>query len=246
MSRPFGPGIAARNGVTAALLAQKGFGGPEVLEGKYTIFTAFSGEKHINELFDELGKRFEVMNLALKQYSSCSFTHPGLDALFNIMNENNLHASEIKKIKVRFAERGAKLIDNSDLKSHNMQYILAVGAYNKHVIIDDILFEHKDKRIWDLSKRIDLIYDKELDESFPAIMSTIVEVETKDGKKFINKVDYAKGTIENPLKHDEIKKKFKRLTNNIIDEGLKIEIMKRVMDLEKITDVNNITEVLSF
>jgi 2-methylcitrate dehydratase PrpD len=246
MSRPFGPGIAARNGVTAALLAQRGFGGPEVLEGKYTIFNAFSGEEHSSELFDELGKRFEVMNLAIKQYSSCSFTHPGLDALLHIMNENKLHASEIKKIKVRFAERGAKLIDNSDLKSHNIQYILAVGAYNKHVIIDDILFEQKDKRIWDLSKRVDLIYDKELDEFFPTIMSTIVEVETKDGKTFTNKVDYAKGTIENPLKYDEIKNKFRRITNNIIDEELKKEIVKRVMELEKINYVNNMTEILSF
>jgi len=52
MSRPFGCGIAAQNGVKAALLARGGFGGPEVLEGKYTVFNAFSGEVHVEELLE--------------------------------------------------------------------------------------------------------------------------------------------------------------------------------------------------
>jgi len=42
-SRPFQMGIAARNGVTAALLAKKGFGGPpDIFDGRYGIFGAFT------------------------------------------------------------------------------------------------------------------------------------------------------------------------------------------------------------
>lgn len=246
MSRPFGPGIAARNGVTAAVLAQKGFGGPEVLEGKYTVFNAFSGEAHYQELLEGLGSRFEVMNLAFKRYSSCSFTHPGLDALLKIMYDNNIEADQIERLDVRFPTSGAKLIDRSELKSHNIQYILSVGAYKKQVIIDDILFNQRDPRIWDLSKRVNLIYDDGLDRFFPTTMPTVVRVETKDGRAFEERVDSAKGTPENPLTHEEIREKFKRIATITVDEELSKEIMREVDDLENLSDINELTDLLRF
>ena len=246
MSRPFNPGIAARNGVTAALLAQKGFGGPEVLDGKYTVFKAFSGEAHRQELLEDLGRRFEVMNLAIKQYSSCSFTHPGLDALLIIMDEKKIDADEIKEIKVSFPASGAFLIDGSELKSHNIQYILSVGAHKERVIIDDILFEQKDSRIWDLSKRVELIYDEELDRVFPTLMPTVVRVETMKGEVFEERVDSAKGTPENPMTNTEIMEKFKRISTITIDEALSRDIMKTVDRLERLGDINELTELLRF
>jgi len=246
MSRPFGPGIAARNGVTAALLAERGFGGPEVLEGKYTVFNAFSGEARRHELLEGLGSRFEVMNLAFKRYSSCSFTHPGLDALLRIMGENDLDADEIEGIDVRFPTSGARLIDRSELKSHNLQYILSVGAHRRQVMIDDILFPQEDSRIWGLSERVNLIYDDELDRSFPATMPTIVNVRTRDGRAFTDRVDSARGTPENPMTREEIEEKFRRMSRITVDEELAEEIMEKVDGLERLGDVNELTALLRF
>jgi 2-methylcitrate dehydratase PrpD len=46
-SRPFNPGLAARDGTTAAYLASPRFGGPPTpFEGKYDAFSAFSGERN--------------------------------------------------------------------------------------------------------------------------------------------------------------------------------------------------------
>jgi 2-methylcitrate dehydratase PrpD len=246
MSRPFNPGIAARNGVTAALLANKGFAGPEVLEGKYSVFKAFSGESHLGELLDGLGSRFEVMNFTFKRYSSCSFTHPGLDALLKMMHEADIEVEEIEWIEVSFPTSGANLIDGSELKSHNIQYILSVGANRKQVTIDDILFEQDDERIWDLSKRVKLIHDDELDRVFPTRMPTIVKLRTRDGRTFEERVDSAKGTPENPITYEEIKQKFTRLAKMSIGEELSKEIMGKVEDLNEINNINELTELLRF
>ena len=84
-SRPFNPGLAARNGTTAAYLAHLGFGGPPTpFEGKYDVFTAFSGRRNPEALLAGWGKHFYLPEFAYKLYSSCSFTHPGLDALLDL------------------------------------------------------------------------------------------------------------------------------------------------------------------
>ena len=245
-SRPFGVGVAARNGVTAALLASSGLGGPEVLEGKYTVFNAFSGESHLGELLDGLGERFEVMNQTFKRYSSCAFTHPGVDALLKILGENGLSAEEIEGVTVRFPASGAKLIDGSKLKSHNAQYVLSVAAHKGRVTIDDILFEQSDERIWDLADNVEFIHDEGLDPFFPETMPTIVEVLTKSGEVYIARVDSAKGTPENPLSRDEVREKFLFLASTVVEEDHALEIMETMDRLDQLPDVHELTELLRF
>jgi 2-methylcitrate dehydratase PrpD len=246
MSRPFGVGVAARNGVTAALLASLGFGGPEVLEGKYTVFDAFSGESHLRELLDGFGERYEVMNQTFKRYSSCAFTHPGLDALLKILGENGLQAEEIEGITVRFPASGAKLIDRSELKSHNVQYVLSVAAHRGQVTIEDILFEQCDEGIWDLADRVELVHDEGLDAFFPETMPTIVEVRTRSGEAYVERVDSARGTTENPLSRNEVREKFLFLASTVMEEDRAFEIMDAVDRLEQLSDVHELTELFRF
>lgn len=246
MSRPFGVGAAARNGVTAAMLAERGFGGPEVLEGKYTVFDAFSGERHVNELLDELGKRFEVMNQTIKRYSSCAFTHPGLDAFIQLLDENSILAEDIYQIEVRFPSRGAKLIDASELKSHNIQYVLAVAAFKHHVDVDDIIFEQQDRDIWALSEKVNLVHDDELDQHFPETMPTILTIKTHSGSTYRNRVDSAKGTPENPVTHREIEEKFHRIVLPVIEKSHANEILGVVKRLDALDDIDQLMDLLRF
>ena len=141
-SRPFNPGLAARNGTTAACLARLGFGGPPTpFEGKYDAFTAFSGSANPEALDQGWGERFHLTDYAYKLYSSCAFTHPGLDALLGLAEDERLTAAQVDRIVLRFPKSGAHMIDDNPLKSHCAQYILPVGLVFGRVIIDDILFD---------------------------------------------------------------------------------------------------------
>jgi 2-methylcitrate dehydratase PrpD len=247
MSRPFQMGVAARNGVTSALLAQAGFGGPEVFEGKYNIFTAFSGEQQYEELTQDLGIEFEIANLAVKRYACCAFLHPGLDALLHILEHNNLTGDDIQQIILRFPKSGALLIDNSPLKSHNAQYILAVAAYNKRVMIDDILLDPRDDpKIFELINHVDLVYDAELDQSFPQRYDSIVEVKTKNNQTFQERVNYARGTPENLMTTNEIHDKFHMLTKDSIDEERRNAISTVIKDLENLDYLDELTKFFRF
>jgi len=243
-SRPFNPGIAARNGATAALLSDLGFGGPiSIFDGKYNVFKAFSnGKERPEELFNQ---KWRIKELAIKLYSSCSFTHPGLDALLEIINENNLTSSDIEEIDLYYPQSGAHMIDNNELKSHCAQYIFAVAAVSGKVDIDDILKDRlEDPDIERLSKKMRVIGDVSLEKNYPDQYESIVKLKSKDGRTFSKYIDWPKGSQQRPLSYDELKEKFFRVTSNIISKDRAEDILAWVETADKQGDVEELCRLL--
>jgi 2-methylcitrate dehydratase PrpD len=245
-SRPFNPGLAARNGTTAAYLASLGFGGPPTpFEGKYDVFTAFSGERNPQALLDEWGKHFYLPEFAYKLYSSCSFTHPGLDALLDLARRHHLKPTDVQDIVLRFPKSGAHMIDNNELKSHCAQYILPVGLVFGRVMIDDILQDRlRNPEVARLRTQTRLVADPELDAGWPETYASIVEVTTTDGRRLSARVDHAKGNMENPLTPDEIHRKFQGLATTVTSAAHAGQIAGVVREIEKSPDVTRLAGLL--
>ncbi len=245
-SRPFNPGLAARNGTTAAYLAHLGFGGPPTpFEGKYDAFTAFSGERHPEALLADWGTHYYLPEFAYKLYSSCSFTHPGLDALLGLAHEHNLKSSDVQEIVLRFPSLGAHMIDNNELKSHCAQYILPVGLVFGHVMIDDILQDRtRHPEVARLSANTRMVGDPELDKGWPERYASIIEVKTTDGRRLSRRVDHARGTMENPLTPEEIHQKYLKLATTVTSASHAERIAEVVRRIERLTDVHGLTAML--
>jgi len=245
-SRPFNPGLAARNGTTAAYLASLGFGGPpDPFEGKYDAFTAFSGERHPEALLADWGKHYYLPEFAYKLYSSCSFTHPGLDALLALAREHGLKPADVQEIVLRFPEAGAHMIDNNELKSHCAQYILPVGLTFGQVMIDDILQDRlKHPEVARLRAKTRLVADPELDKGWPEVYASIVEVTTRDGRHLVKRVDHARGTMENPLTPEEIHRKYLRLATTVTSAAHAERIAEIVQRIERLSNLDGLAAVL--
>ncbi|HXJ77053.1 MAG TPA: MmgE/PrpD family protein [Candidatus Methylomirabilis sp.] len=245
-SRPFNPGLAARNGTTAAFLARLGFGGPPTpFEGKYDAFTAFSGSSNPGALLDDWGTRFHLSDFAYKLYSSCAFTHPGLDALLGLAADLKLAPSAVDRIVLRFPKNGAHMIDGHALKSHCAQYILPVGLVFGRVIIDDILFDRqRHPEVARLSSGMTLVHDPALDENYPEHYTSVVELILKDGRTVSRRVEFAKGTRENPLGPDEVREKFFRLTGPVVPRARAESLMRTVDRLDKTRDLAALAALL--
>ena len=241
-SRPFNPGLAARNGTTAACLARLGFGGPRTpFEGKYDAFTAFSGSANPDALLDDWGKRFYLPEFAYKLYSSCSFTHPGLDALLGLAADLTLASSDVERIVLRFPRNGAHMIDGNPLKSHCAQYILPVGLVFGRVIIDDILFDRKrHPEVARLSSGMTLVHDPALDANYPERYTSVVELGLKDGRTVSRRVEFAKGTRENPLTADEVRAKFRENAGLSLPDSAVEALEESILTLEEQHDVRGL------
>jgi 2-methylcitrate dehydratase PrpD len=245
-SRPFNPGLAARNGTTAAYLASLGFGGPPTpFEGKYDAFTAFSGERHPDALLADWGKRYYLPEFAYKLYSSCAFTHPGLDALLALADRHALAPADVREIVLRFPKSGAHMIDNNELKSHCAQYILPVGLVFRQVMIDDILEDRlRHPEVARLRASTRMVADSDLDTTYPERYASVVEVTTADGRHLSHRVDHARGTMENPLTPESIHEKYLKLATTIITPGHAERIAAVVGRVERVRDLGELADLL--
>ena len=87
MVKPLHAGVAARNGVMAARLAQQGFTASELaLDGPQGYLAVMDSERPAADLarvIADFGTRWEILDtgISVKLYPSCAATHPPLDVL---------------------------------------------------------------------------------------------------------------------------------------------------------------------
>ncbi len=218
-ARPFQMGMAARNGVTAALLAHSGFGGPmAVFDHGHTIFRAFSRDPRPDLLTVDLGTRYDgIMELAIKPYSCVSFLHPGLDALLGLIQEHAIRPEDIDAITLRFPKDGIHCIDDNPLKSHCAQYILPVAVVNGELKVADIFIDRRlsDPAIAAMCRRVCVVSDPDLDPLFPEFYASIVDIDLKSGQRHSRRNDIARGYPETPLSDAALADKFARLAGSV-------------------------------
>jgi 2-methylcitrate dehydratase len=99
----FEMGIAARNGVSAALLAADGFTGqPDIFEGPRGLFDIITAgvEPTTADVVGAWGKPFRVMEVGIKRYPCCFRMAGILDATSDLKREHKLTANDVDEIQV--------------------------------------------------------------------------------------------------------------------------------------------------
>lgn len=247
-SRPFNPGQAARNGATAALLAEAGMGAPQhILDPaeKYNVFRAWSTDPRPEQLLDGLGEQFMVMGLGVKLYACCAFLHPALDAVRALVEEDGILPEDVTAITLRFSHSGRHMIDQNELKSHRAQYILPTGLYNGQVVLDDILFEPRDQRILALGEQTRVVGDDLLEPLYPASYASIVELATRDGGTASRRVDWPKGYPQNPVTDAELERKFRQLAAPVVAPQAVDLLVSAVAGLEQAARVDTLMALMA-
>jgi 2-methylcitrate dehydratase PrpD len=241
-------GLAARNGVTAALLAQSGFSGPPaIFEGRYNVLEAFSDKATMTPLTDQLGSRFEIMLTGLKLYPVCRFLHAALDAFFEIQVREQPQPSGIEQILVKMPSIGVPIIDNNELRSHSAQYVLSLAALRGALQIADLYRDERaDPQVASLMKRVRVMGDPALDLDAAGRFSepAVVQVTMADGRMWTARADAASGDPEKALSWDTVANKFERLATEVVGSRKVAEITHLVQDLDALDDLSILCSLL--
>jgi 2-methylcitrate dehydratase PrpD len=255
-TKRFHAGWAAYSGMIAALLARKGFRGPSsIIEGRDGFLHAYSNGANANKVLEGIGFGFEILRTSIKPYACCRYMQPPIDALLQIIKENNLKPDQVEKVNLGLLSAGASLIaEPVEMKYRprsivDGQFSMPFGAavailYRKAGMGEFQLSKIRSEEVKQMMKRVEYRVDPELDRTFPKQWCATAEVFTKDGKRYFSKVKYCKGDPENPLSWDELIEKFHDLSNRLWEKGRRAKIVDQVKNLEKIWDLKKWSSLL--
>jgi len=228
-------GMGARNGVTAAIMAQVGFTGvADVLEGEHNAFEAHSAEPKPEEMARDLGKRFFVTETAIKTYSVGYPVQAALDAFLALRREHALTVDTVDRITATLPEDGARIVDDRSMPDVNLQYLIAVALIDGALSFDasHSYQRMKDARVLEVKKRVQLVADRALmDPAAPR--SARVEVRLRDGRTVTHFTRHAPGTKENPLDSAAVSAKARTLMLPVLGQARTNRIIERVLGLER-------------
>ena len=210
---------AAADGLTSAYLARDGFTGAQrILEGERGMAAGMSSDADLTKLVEGLGESWAVLETSFKYHASCRHTHPAADALLEGMEENGLAADDIARVRARVHAAAVDVLGSVSeprtihQSKFSMGFVLALIAARGSAGIDDFTKEAlRDPEVRDLSRKVEMVLDEEVDAAYPERWIGLVEVETTGGERFTSRVDVPKGDPGNTLDKRELEDKFRRL-----------------------------------
>jgi 2-methylcitrate dehydratase PrpD len=240
-------GMGARNGVTAAIMAQMGFTGVwDVLDGEHNALIALSTEPKPEEIVAGLGTRFFITETSIKPYSVGYPIQAPLDAFLTLLREHKLSVDNVERIVVRLPEDGARVVNDRSMPDVNCQHIIALALVDGAVSFEDSHSYERmaDPRVLAAKGRVQLIPDRALMDP-AARRSGLVEVTLRDGRTVSHFTRHPPGTQENPLGSERVNEKARTLMTPVLGAERTEEVIRRVNALEKLDDVRELRPLLA-
>jgi 2-methylcitrate dehydratase PrpD len=245
-------GFAAQSGVKAALMAKYGITGPStVLEGRKGFCHSFTDQCSIEEITKDLGKEYRIMLVGNKPYCCCAGQHTVIDATTKIKQDHAVKADDVAEIIVTQRSREAlnvgNIIEPKDIISAQFSARFGValrlikGANGFQDYNETNL---KDPEILNLAKKIKYVADDKNERFTTDGGPAIVTVKLKNGASYTEQVNYAKGTVQNPMTAAELEGKFRALVSNSIPSETADEILRTVRGLEELDSINRLASLL--
>jgi 2-methylcitrate dehydratase PrpD len=243
-------GKAGEGGVTAALLASRGFGGPEsVLEGKFGFCRTFSDSPDLSRLTRRLGHDFETLNICIKRCACHINAHAPIEALQMLREEIGFSPEEIREIIVAGVEKlltHHAIYQPKDLMmaQYSIPFCVALSVYFDPTDPESFNEQKlKDKKILRMIRRVRLKVDAEIEKRGwdRAARLTVV---LRNGERHSTLVVHFKGTAQNPLSRSELEDKARKLTRVIFPETKLQGLFEAVRNLESMKDVSSLGDLL--
>ncbi len=259
---------AARMGVESAMLAKRGFSGPEhMIDGKEGLFAVFGhvhppalrgeaarfdGAKLTDGLPKSPGDHYRILDCGMKSFPIEALSHAPLTAMMKVVKENGIRASDVKEIKVEVITRAADILgdphkyrpDSKETADHSLPYCLAAGLVDGRVT--PLQFKEErvlDKALIPIMDKVKVVANQEFEALFPKFQPSRVTITTNDGKSYAKRVDVPKGDPRDPMTEEEIGVKFNALGGDVIGLDGCRDLAKVILGLENERSMSRLMEL---
>jgi 2-methylcitrate dehydratase PrpD len=242
MTKSFHPGRAAQNGLTAALLAARGYtSSAAAIEAKRGWANVLSTNRDYGQMTERLGESFEILLNTFKPYACGIVIHPAIDGCIQLRNQYGLIPPAIERIELRVnplvLELTGKRAPQTGLEGkfsvfHACAVAIVEGAAGERQFSDRAV---GDPTIVALRDRI----AANVDANMPADAAGI-DIVLRDGRDLPIFIAHALGSLERPMTDVDLEDKFTALAEDI----LSARRTRRLIDLcWKVKELSDVAEI---
>jgi 2-methylcitrate dehydratase PrpD len=229
MGKTFQVAAANRNGVTAALLAQKDCFVPlDILDGKFSFFDAFLGAPQVSvELTKDLGGYYAITDVMHKRYPVGSPNQTYLQGLFAILRQHTMQAEDIREIEIHLPQRSVQRIPTTRHASISGEVVCAIAAVRGRL---DFYTLHdgtavQEPAVGKMRQRIRLVGRNDW-QDLEHGRHAIIIVRTENGQVFEQEVWHE------PMNGPELEEKFDALVAPKWGDAKTRRLKEQIRDLE--------------
>ncbi len=208
-------GMAARDGLLAALHAEAGISAPEdILDQPSGFAQAFAGKTPPDGLALKLppADEFNILNCYVKPYACCRHLHPAMDALIRLRTRHQLTPETVDLIEVETYTIASHHAETGwdDLPSAQLSFTYCLATALEHGTANLTDFEEPARRTSQVSAiapKISITATPEMDALYPATRPSRVTVTHRGGTHSDFSPD-ALGSRDLPLDDAALSAKF--------------------------------------
>ena len=253
MVKPLHAGLAARNGVLAALLAQAGMtASGSAIEGPQGFLAAMDSESSaLRPFIANLGERWETLDsgITVKLYPSCAATHPALDALLDLKRRDGFDAADVDRIDI-----GVDAITPTVLLHEHpstglegkfsMPFCAAAAVVDAHVGLATFTPDRlADPVVAGMRERVAMHVDPSLDAGAPPLTQARVQVTLKDGRVLGAVANGARGYPDRPATSDQLAAKFLSCAGVALSETRARAALAALQCIDSAADVRTVIDL---
>jgi 2-methylcitrate dehydratase PrpD len=239
----------ALSGLLAALLAQQNFVATrEFITAKDGgLYNAYVNGGKPDVALADLGKRFELEQIALRLWPSASLIQGMNTALFELAQKHNIDGARVRKVQIALSQ--ATFDFHGGFNTYKAKFEALLSAhYSAAAILHDralTLAQFEPNRYDDpklrsfAAEKVEVRADATVSGS-----QAKVDIAMDDGTVLSARCDHPLGSFENPLSRAQIEQKFRSCAEGVLPDAHVADVVGAVDRLEEFGSVPKLMDLL--
>lgn len=251
----FQNGMVVLGGMMAAMTAREGLkGSASALEGDAGFLAAFCGrearqaiERAWEDSMPTLGKEYEISRAFFKPFSGCGYNQIACAITLKLVMEHDIDPARVEKIRVKVSPDNKDYpgvdfhgpFETADEALLSKPFAVGAAVVHRDLQVGTYRDHLNDPKILRIARSVELVADEAL-----GALDTEVRISMKGGETFEGNL----GSIDLgeffPAR-DRMIEKFRFLTGQRLAPSKTDEVIDRVLNLEKLNRMEDLTVLLA-
>jgi 2-methylcitrate dehydratase PrpD len=251
MTKPYHSGAAAENGIVAARLARLGYeSDPSALDGPWGHLQVTGGCCDPSRILGHMGNPYTLRwpGVSVKPYPCGSLSHPSMDALLDIIMENDVMPEQVAQVRLGagrniLAPLRYQEPQNALEAKFSLQFCLGILLLRRRAglqeFADDVV---RSPEVRQMMARVETYYNPQIEARGSDRMRSLVEVRLRDGRELSRLAETSRGTPERPMSRQEMAAKFTDCAHATLSQERIASALEAIYRVEEMGSVGELVK----